>query len=434
MKNILLSFMIGLLPVFSITAQQPLGEAVKMSLEECIEYALDNNYNRQSIELDESVRENAYHQSKMERLPNLSANLSENLNHTQNRSATWDGSYGVSANVTLFQGGQINATIEKNRLSYEQAGLKTTQYDNTLIINILQSFLTTIGNEELLNYQRSLVTASEAQVEQGEARLAAGEILESDFLLLKAQLASDSNNVLETTINRDNSLMSLKNLLSMDLDIPLELIYPDTERIDLLKHLPAEDAVLEQAMTSMPDIEISNYNVEIAQAGLRISRSAYYPTLSLNGSIGSGHQQNFNQYGTQLSDRFNQQAGLTLSIPIFNKGKTKANVTQSRIALEQAELAQKQTTLDLQQTIIGEYRNVMASISKYESSEIREEAYLRSFETYTQKYNAGSITTVELLQQQNNYISAMNDYIQSKYGFLLKRKMLDVYLGEPVNM
>lgn len=433
MKRILLSFIIGLLPAVSLLAQTA-GEVLKMSLDECIEYALSNNYDRQSIQLDESARENTYKQSKLERLPNLSANLTENLNHTNNNTGTWDGNYSLSAGITLFQGGQINQSIKKNQLSYEQSKLKTAQYDNTLIINILQSFLTAIGNEELLNYQRSLLTASEAQVKQGESRLKAGEILESDYLLLEAQLASDRNNVLETTINRDNGLLSLKKMLSMDLAVNLELVYPDTDYIDELKLLPPESAVLQQAMAAMPEIEISNYNVEIAETGLKISKSAFYPTLSLNGSIGSGHNQNFKQYGTQVSDRFNQQVGLTLSVPIFNKGKTKANVTQSQISLQQAELDKMQTELDVEQTILGEYRNVVAAASKYETSEVKEKAYSMSFESYTLKYNAGAITTVELLQQQNNYISAMNDYIQSKYGFLLKRKILDVYMGEPVNM
>ena len=49
-------------------------------------------------------------------------------------------------------------------------------------------------------------------------------------------------------------------------------------------------------------------------------------------------------------------------------------------------------------------------------------------------FSAGSITAVELLQQQNNYISAMNDYIQSKYTFMLQRKVLDVYMGEEITM
>lgn len=434
MKKLFLLLIIGTLPGILLSAQQHEREVLKMSLTDCIDYALDNSYNRQFIKLNESSFETAYKQSKLERLPDLSASLSENLNHTQHNSATWDGNYSLSSKMTLFQGGQISGTIQKNMLSYEQSKLKTAQYDNNLVINILQSFLTAIGNEELLNYQRSLLAASEAQVEQGKLRIIAGEILESDYLLLEAQLASDRNSVLETTINRDNSLLSLKNILSMDMGIQLELIYPDTDEIETLKLLPTENIVLQRAMNSMPEIKISNYDVEIAEAGLKISKAGYYPTISLGGSIGSSHLNNFSNYANQVSNRFNQQVGITVSIPIFNRGKTKANVTQSRIAQQQAELDRMQTELDLQQTILGEYRNVIAAISNYDTSKVKEQAYLKSFDSYTQKYNMGAITTVELLQQQNNYISAVNEYIQDKYGFLLKRKMLDVYMGESVRM
>jgi outer membrane protein TolC len=83
---------------------------------------------------------------------------------------------------------------------------------------------------------------------------------------------------------------------------------------------------------------------------------------------------------------------------------------------------------------VQEYRNVVLAESKYKSSQIRQNAYLASFKAYQMKFEQGAITAVELLQQQNNYISAMNDYVQSKYGFMLKRKVLDVYMGEPVRM
>lgn len=316
----------------------------------------------------------------------------------------------------------------------EQAEYQTKQYDNDLTIRILQAFLTVLGNEELLKYQQSLLDASEAQVIQGRQRFEVGDILESDLLLLESQWANDRNNIVETTINRDNSLLTLKNLMSLDPLQPLEIIYPDAEAVELMNNLPSEGYVLERSMIAMPDMQISQYNVEIAEAGLKISKSAYYPTISLNGSVGTGHMNNFTGYGNQLSDRFNAQIGVSVSIPLFNKGRTKNNVNQSRIALEQAELEQKQTELDLRQSILQEYRNVVSAESKYGASKVKEQAYASSFDAYRAKYEAGSITTVELLQQQNNYISAMNDYIQNKYGFMLKRKMLDVYMGEKITM
>ena len=409
-------------------------QVLRFTLEDCLNYAFGNNYNRESIKLNEESREDFYDQSKKERLPDLSASLSESLTHNQTNSSSWDGNYNLNSGIVLYQGGNITQTIKKNKLMSEQAGFQTLQYDNDLTINILQAFLTALGNEELLKYQQALLQTSEEQVKQGKERYEVGEILESDLLLLESQWATDKNNIVETTINRDNSLLVLKSLLSLDPLQPIEIVYPDANAVDYMSNLPTEGYVLERSLLSMPDMKISQYNVEIAETGLKIAKSAYSPTISLNGSMGTGHFNNFSGYGNQLSDRFNAQIGISVSIPLFNKGRTKSNVTQSRIALEQAELDKKQTDLTFRQNILQEYSNVVSAGSKYETSKVKEKAYSSSFDAYRAKYEAGSITTVELLQQQNNYISAMNDYIQNKYGFMLKRKMLDVYMGEKITI
>ncbi len=414
----------------SVYGQTSDSDTLRLTLEACLEYAFRNSYGRQSQKLSETAKEELYEQGKMERFPSLSASVGENLSHTRGSSAEWSGSYGISTGMTLYQGGQINQSIRQNKLTAEQAGYQSTQYDNNLIIQILQNFLTALGNEELLKYQQTVLCTSAEQAKQGREFFRVGQILESDYLLLEAQLATDSSNVLETGINRDNNLSLLKVLLSIDPGMPLRLVYPDTALIRTLLVLPEEGYVLERSLNASPELQISAYDVRIAETGLKIVRSAYYPSLNLNGSIGTGHNDDFSGFGNQLRDRLNEQIGATLSIPVFNRNRTRSNVIQSKIALEQAELNRKQVELDVRQSILQEYRDVVVSAGKYRSSEIRQEAYFRSFEVYKALYRAGSITTTDLLQQQNSYINAINEYIQNKYGFILKRKILDVYMGE----
>lgn len=421
-----------MLPLFA--QQSNLSGTLRLTLEDCLNYAFGNSLTRQKMQLSEQSYEAGYNQSKLERLPNLSASVSENVSHTQGSSANWRGNYDIDASITLYQGGSINNTIKQNKLYTEQASLQTSQYDNELIIRILQSFLNVLGYEELLKYQESVIKASEEQLKQGVAQYKAGKILESDYLMLEAQLASDKDNIVDTRANRDNGLLSLKGLLSMDMNYDLQIIYPDTSAIEAMSFIPTKDDVIDQTMNTLPDLEILRYGVNIAEVNLKISRSGYAPTVSLSGGIGTGHQENYNNFGTQLSDRFNQQVGLTLNIPIFNRGRTKTKVTQGKIALQQAKLDQQQGELDILQTVTQEYMNVNAALSKFRSSSIKENAYRRTFEAYREQFNVGAITAVDLLQQQNNYISALNDYVQSKYSFMLKRKILDVYMGKEIKM
>ena len=414
---------------FTAEGQGKTVNPLRMKLEQCIDFALDNSYLRQSVKLNEEVAQERYNQANKERLPDLSATFGESLNYSKSNTAAWDGNYGLNSSLILYQGGNISEQIKKNKLSAEQSEYFTQQYDNELVIQILQTFLSAVGNEELLKYQQSLLQSSEEQVKLGNKRFRAGEILESDYLLLQSQYATDKNNIAETTIQRKNSLLALKSLLSIEPLQTLEIVYPDAEIIEWMVLLPDEETVLANALANLPDLTISRYNVDIAGAAVRISKAGHFPTVSLNGTIGSGHLNGVPHFGTQLSDRFTAQAGITVSVPIFDRNRVKSNVLQSRIALKQAELEEKQTELTLQQTVLQEYRNVVSSLNRFETSQIKEKAYSASFATCRKQYDAGSISTVELLQQQNNYIAALNEYIQDKYSFMLKRKILDVYVG-----
>ena len=88
----------------------------------------------------------------------------------------------------------------------------------------------------------------------------------------------------------------------------------------------------------------------------------------------------------------------------------------------------------MRQTVVQAYRNVISAYNAYKVSQVKENAYSKSFNAYNVQYQYGAITTVELLQQQNNYLNALNSYIQNKYSLLMKRKILDVYMGQPITL
>ena len=318
--------------------------------------------------------------------------------------------------------------MERNEVQLER-------YDNQLATQILQSFLTILGNQELLNYQQEVLNTSREQVKQGRTRYRVGSILESDLLLLEAQYYSDSNNVVDTRINIDNNLLDLKVLLSINPSDELEIIAPNTENLDDLKaSLPTEEEAVSQAMAYMPDLRLGDYDIRLAEKNVDMARGNYFPSISANANVGMGvlsydSEGNHKWYNTPT-----ESAGISMSIPIYSRGQTKANVKKSRIALEQAQLDYEQSALSVRQTVVQAYRNVVAAFNAYKVSQLKEEAYSKSFNAYNIQYQYGSITTVELLQQQNNYLNALSSYIQNKYSLLMKRKILDVYMGKQITL
>ena len=240
----------------SLWAQE--SNTYRFSLEDCLRYAFANSLERKSMALSGKSLEASYEQSKLQRLPSLSASAGQNISNNANGWSS-SGNVGVGSSVTIYQGGNINNTIEQSRLNMERNEVQLERYDNQVTTQILQSFLTILGNQELLNYQLEVLNTSGEQLKQGRARYKAGTILESDLLLLKSQYYSDSNNVVDTRINIENNLLDLKVLLSMNPTDNLEIVSPNTDNLDELKEsLPTEEEAIRQALDYMPDIRLGD--------------------------------------------------------------------------------------------------------------------------------------------------------------------------------
>ena len=426
----ILAFVFFVLLVFTGMAQE--NHSYRFSLEDCLHFAVANSYERKSMELTGKSLETTYEQSKQQRLPNLSASVGQNFSNNENGWST-SGNVGVGSSVTIYQGGNINNTIEQNRLNLERNEVQLERYDNQLATQILQSFLTVLGNQELLNYQLEVLNTSREQLKQGRSRHKVGAILESDLLLLEAQYYSDSNNVVDTRINIDNNLLDLKVLLSMNPTDDLQIVSPDTDNLDGLKEsLPSEEEAINMAMEYMPDLRMGDYDIRLAEKSVDMARGNYFPSISANANLGMGVLSFDGDGNSRWYGKPTESAGISMSIPIYSRGQTKANVKKSRIALEQAQLDYEQSALSVRQTVVQAYRNVVSAYNAYKVSQVRENAYSKSFNAYNIQYQYGTITTVELLQQQNNYLNVLNSYIQNKYSLLMKRKILDLYMGEPI--
>ena len=202
----------------------------------------------------------------------------------------------------------------------------------------------------------------------------------------------------------------------------------------MMASLPSEEEAINQAVEYMPDLRMSDYDIRLAEKNVDLARGNYFPSISANANVGMGVLSYDSQGSTQWYSKPTESVGVSMSIPIYSRGQTRANVKKSRIALEQAHLDYEQEVLTVRQIVAQAYNNVVAAYNAYKVSQAKENAYSKSFNAYNIQFQYGSITTVELLQQQNNYLNALNSYIQNKYSLVMQRKILDVYMGKPITL
>ncbi len=402
-------------------------DTVRMTLDSCLRYAWRHNLQVQGAELDRRSAEVVQKGARERFLPSVSASASQTLLTTSDMGR--GGQAGVNGTLTLFSGLSNLRTLKQSNLSAEQSDLRLEQTRQGVAIQIVQAYLTMLMNEEKLAYQQEVLERSRQQQLEGEVKYRVGRILESDYLLLQANYTSAQSETDNTRLTIESNRRDIARLLCMDAVpevVPLDDTLKASER-----QLPSYDSVLSQARRAMPDWQISRMDVDLAELGVKLAETSFMPTLTLGAGYG-GQWIPADVADATGSSKLSDNGSLTLglSIPVFDRGSSATQLSQSKIALQQAQLQHDQTLLDLERQMANLYIGTRQALNRYRAAEALDEAYHASYEVYVLKYSEGAVTTVEMLQQQERYLSALNDYLQNKYTFLLSEIQMDIYTGK----
>ena len=414
---------------FTLSAQ----DTVRMTLDSCMRYAWQHNLTVRSAMLGNESAEVSLRGAKLNFLPSINASASQGLSWADQ--TTRSGNYGVNGSLTLFNGLSNIRSLKQSRINAEQSSLKVQQAENSVGIQIVAAYLTILMNKEKLSYQQDVLETSHQQQLEGELKYKVGRILESDYLLLEASYTSAQSEIDNTLLTIEDNRMDLATILDMD-DSKVIDVVPSTDSLyaDACTVEPY-DSVLAQARRTLPDWQISQMDVDIARYNVGLAQSSFLPTLSLNAgtSYNEGAIISDNPV-TNINGGLNTAVTLGLNIPILNSGMHSTQLKQSKIALQQAELQHHQTEVDLENNIQLLHLQTQQALNRFRSSEALARAYKASYDVYVIKYGEGAVTTVEMLQQQDRYLSALNDYLQSKYSYILAQKQLDIYTGKEIKL
>lgn len=415
-------------------------EKQSFTLEKCLEFAETHNFTLQSANINIATSELSLKQSKLNIAPSVSASMTQNVNFgNYEKSIGWGGNYGINAGMTLFNGLSNANKIKQSKLDVEQSQLQLESSKNYIRISVIQAFLSIMMNEEILQYQQQVLKNSKEQMEQGEQQLSVGQILESDYKMLQAQYTSDLYNIENTKNNISTNYLTLKNLLSIDPSTEISIVFPDSATLFKSLELPPLQELIERSTNYLPELKMSENDIASAEYDVKIQKANYYPTLTASAGISTGYNgSNLTSpntgWGTQLWHSLGENIGLSLNIPIYQRGSVRNNVKMAQYRVEQLELEQKETEYQVHQDLQKSYLDVASAQNDFISAEAKTDAYLANYKTYSMRFKYGSVTAVDLIQQQTNFLNQLNNYMQAKYSYVLKRKILDVYMGIPVTL
>ncbi|PNQ73996.1 TolC family protein [Hanstruepera neustonica] len=438
----------GLILVFTIlfSAFTQAQDKKVWTLEECVNYALENNISVQQGENTLLINEQDVIANKGGFLPSVSGGLGERLtigsgfdpvsNRRVSNQTTNSFSYNFSVNQNVFNGFRTLNIYKQSLITLERNELELKRIKDDISLNVVNTYLNVLFNKENLETAEAQVDFSQKQLDQVRELVDAGVQPRANIYDVEATLSSDEQNLTIAENNYNLALLSLSQLLQLPFDgFEVEIIEIDSPSAALMYN--DISSILDYAYSNRYEIKVAEKDIENAILGREISKSGYYPSVGFSYGFGSVWSESKNDlrkdaFFKELDINKGHTLNLNVSIPIFSQYQNKTAVAQAQIREDNAKLNLEQAKLDLESNIQRAFTDAQAALKAYEAAKKSREAQQLAFQNSQERYNLGSMNSFDLEQSRIQLINAQSRLINAKYDFVFKTKVLDFYLGKPI--
>ena len=419
--------------------------ARQWSLKDCIDYALANNIQLQKAKVQQLSALEDIKQSQSALLPSLSLSTSQNVSYNpwpeqgsamiagnkvqaDVKKVYYNGSYSLSGNWTVWNGGQNTNTVKLNKLAAEQARLDSAVTANNVLEQIAQLYVQILYSDEAISVTKESLKVSQTNEERGKTMVSVGKMSKADLAQLTAQRANDEYSIVEAESNLRNYKRQLKQLLQIADNYEFDVVIPSTTDEMALKDVPALNDVYAASLIQRPEIQNAKLGIESSDLSVKIAKAGKMPTVSLNAGLStSTTSMSQNGWGNQMKNNFTVGGGVSVSIPLFDNRKTKTSVNKAMLQKESylLDLQDKQTTL--YSTVENYWLQAVNNQNKFKAARVSTESAQASYELLSEQFNQGLKNIVELMTGKTNLLQAQQNELQSKYLAILNLNMLDFY-------
>ncbi len=421
------------------------------TLGQCIDYAVSHNVQLRKSRASEQTAAINVTEAKAGLLPSLSGSLSQNVTYRPLQSTGGNfvnggitssaadkvfqsGTYGINASWTVWNGGKTRMAVTNADYSARLASLTTQTSANTIKEQIAQLYVQILYMAEAAKVNRTLLSQDSLVLARGEQMVAHGKMAKADLAQLQSQVSQGRYDLVNVETQIADAKTQLKQLLELPADATFDVAPLSVTDEQVLQAIPNKAAVYAAALDNRPEVKQSQLAIEQSQLATKMARSAYYPTVSLQGSLGDSHMTSGQTaFGKQLKNNLNAMVGVSVSIPIFDNRQTKSAVERAKVAETTAQLDLLDTQKTLYQTIETYWLNAHNSQEKYLAARDNAAAMQSSYELMAEQFSVGLKNMAELLTARANLLTAEQTMLQDKYTALLNRNLLAFYAGSDLS-
>jgi len=475
------------LAAFSVSAlaQTNAPEVRKLSLEDCIQSALQKNldlqiarynvplatltlqgsyagydpsftigalqsYNSQpgsfdsslgTVTLGQAAYDNAFNTSLGGLLPwglsyKLSGNVNESFGDVGASAMPFDNSSGqalVQLSQPLLKNFWIDQTrmnirVAKNRIQYSELGLKLQLMQTSTAIE--DAYYDLIYDQENVTVQQKAVELAEQLVVENKKRVEVGAMAPLDEQQAESQAAST-----------EAALIAARSALAIQENTVKQLITDEYAHWANVRIQPSGTLTASRqffnlqdswskGMTQRPDLLQAKLDVQKQGVTIKYNQNQLFPELDLIGSYGrnAGSLPEFEQAFGQIAigPYPTYSYGVQLTLPVANIG-ARAAYKSSKVTLEQLLLTLKRLEQNIMVQIDNDIKQAESSYEQVAATRTAKEYAAAALDAEQKKLENGKSTTYTVLQMQRDLTTARGNLIQAldTYNKALAQLSLD---------
>jgi multidrug efflux system outer membrane protein len=337
-----------------------------------------------------------------------------------------ENTFSASVGVTSYELDLFGHVRSQNAQALEQyfaneAAQRAAQV--SLVGQVATQYLTLRETEELLALTQSTLVAVQSSYDLNKAMFDAGASNELDFRQSEGQVETARINVETYQRQLQQARNALQLLLGAPIpdDLPAARPFSDDGMVaDVPAGLPSD------LLTRRPDILEAEHTLKAANANIGVARAAFFPSISLTGSVGVS--------STQLSSLFKAGSGTwnfgpQISVPLFAGGHNVAELDVAKVS-ERLDVVAYEKAI---QTAFREVADALVEVDSYARQITLEQALIdteqRRLELATLRYRQGEDTYLNELAAQQDLYSAQQGLLQAQFNRLSSKVSLYQALG-----
>lgn len=433
---------VSLLPILALCATVTAAFAADpspLTLRDAVQIALEKNPDLLKAGNQLEAGKSTLAQSRAEYLPAVNLSVSSTRlfdksynpvtgNSSPESSTSLNSS--VSANVNLFKGFGDETNIAKLSSSVRAADAGRERLRQSITLQISAGFFEVASGRELVRVAEENLEAQKGQLTVVQGFFDAGRRALADVYQQQASVAQAEFDLITAQNALAVSRLNLFRLMGLPLDAAYDIAPPSDSLLagpDLSDNPEALDVE-----NSRPDLIQQQAQLDAAFLQIRYAEAGYYPVVSLNGQLGSGYGSRAKpSFGDQFGD-INQSAsfGLSLTLPLYDKGRTSLAVQQAKLQYESDRLTlanlKTQAALDIQQARL----NLEAARKQLSASEAQVTFSKQALEATQERYRVGAATIIEVTQARAGLVQATGNRIKTAYKLIQARIALGFASGD----